>query len=148
MKDRIDEAFNEAVLLRPLVQAEYGLTAPNHYDRLTPDDYLLATRVTKYVATDLCRIAAPSTGAEIIALLRTKEETLAMLAHNRTSDRKLTRSLRNWLRSDYFFLVEEHPEIEKVVLTWIRDLLSRRERRRQKLGNLKTYVDGLDAVPA
>lgn len=62
----LDAALGRASAWSPIIKADLGLSAPNPFDRLTFDDFLLYTRMIKYVATDLCRIARP-TRAEIAA---------------------------------------------------------------------------------
>jgi hypothetical protein len=62
----VDAALRKAEAWSPIFKADFGLDAPNPPDALTFDDFLLFTRVIKYVATDLCRIGCP-TRAEIKA---------------------------------------------------------------------------------
>ena len=56
----LDTAYRKAVEYRPLFEGDFGLRAPNPAGSLTLDDFLLFTRMIKYAATDLCRIATPS----------------------------------------------------------------------------------------
>ncbi|TGX49081.1 hypothetical protein E5A73_19740 [Sphingomonas gei] len=56
----LETAYRKAVENRPLFEVDFGLEAPNPADSLTLDDFLLFTRMIKYAATDLCRIATPS----------------------------------------------------------------------------------------
>lgn len=65
-KGTLDSALGRAATWRPIIKADLQLSAPNPFDRLTFDDFLLFTRMIKYVATDLCRIARP-TRSEIAA---------------------------------------------------------------------------------
>jgi hypothetical protein len=51
--------------LAPVFQADYGLGAPNLPEALTLDDFLLFTRMIKYLGTDLCRICQPAGGAVV-----------------------------------------------------------------------------------
>ncbi|WP_379548288.1 hypothetical protein ACFCW2_03760 [Qipengyuania sp. DSG2-2] len=60
----LDAAFSRAEAWRPIIDADLRLSAPNPFDSLSFDDFLLFTRMIKYVATDLCRLARP-TRAEI-----------------------------------------------------------------------------------
>lgn len=62
----VESAYRKAAEYRGLYEADFGLDAPNEPGKLTLDDFLLFTRVIKYGATDLCRIAEP-THAEIEA---------------------------------------------------------------------------------
>ncbi|POR52568.1 hypothetical protein [Bosea psychrotolerans] len=62
----VEAALCKAREWSPIYKADFGLDVPNAPDRLTIDDFLLFTRVIKYVATDLCRIGRP-TRAEIEA---------------------------------------------------------------------------------
>jgi hypothetical protein len=55
----VEAALRRAEEFSPVFNADLKLNAPNAPDALTLDDFLLFTRMIKYVATDLCRIARP-----------------------------------------------------------------------------------------
>ncbi|NII60016.1 hypothetical protein [Sphingomonas aerolata] len=51
--------------LDQVIRADYGLPAPNEPEKLQFNDFLLLTRLVKYLATDLCRLATP-TGIDLV----------------------------------------------------------------------------------
>jgi hypothetical protein len=59
-QEAIDKAFKAVERLRPLVLEDYQLGAPNEPNMLTMDDFLLFTRLIRYLATDLRRISQPN----------------------------------------------------------------------------------------
>ena len=66
-KSRTSLAALHATLssLDPMIRTGYGLPAPNEPGKLHFNDFLLLTRIVKYLATDLCRLAQP-TGADLV----------------------------------------------------------------------------------
>ncbi|KWV92431.1 hypothetical protein ASS64_14340 [Erythrobacter sp. AP23] len=66
-KSRASLAASHATLtsLDPMIRGAYGLPAPSEPDNLSFDDFLLLTRIVKYLATDLCRLAQ-LTGADLV----------------------------------------------------------------------------------
>ena len=70
-RTRLGTCFDRVSDLRKVVKLEYDLNAPNRFEVLPYDDYLLFTRLVKYIAVDLCRIAEPSDG-ELIKLIEWK----------------------------------------------------------------------------
>jgi len=56
----LEGPFKRADEYRELFFADFKLAAPNEPGKLKLDDFLLYTRVIKYLATDLCRIAEPT----------------------------------------------------------------------------------------
>ena len=71
---RVDREFSDVAGLRSLVERDFGLQAPNPFDGLTFADHILFTRITKYIATDLCRLAPPLTSQELIRVLVLSQE--------------------------------------------------------------------------
>jgi hypothetical protein len=59
-EEAIDRAFKTVEKLRPLVLEDYQLAAPNEPHLLTMDDFLLLTRLIKYLATDFRRMCQPN----------------------------------------------------------------------------------------
>jgi hypothetical protein len=59
-EDALDKAFKTVEKLRPLVLEDYQLAAPNEPNQLTMDDFLLFTRLIKYLATDFRRMCQPN----------------------------------------------------------------------------------------
>jgi hypothetical protein len=53
-------AFEQANRFRLLIRDDYKLDAPNAPNEITMDDFLLFTRLIKYLATDLCRMCIPN----------------------------------------------------------------------------------------
>jgi hypothetical protein len=133
-KSDLEKLFTKVCAHRDLVRDEYGLAAPNHFDSLTYDDYLLATRVMKYLATDFCRIAEPRSSDELCALLKEKirqgDGVGSTLFAQRSDPKQLKKALRGWFRQHYNYWIEEFPEIEAAVLAWIESVPTKRERRR------------------
>jgi hypothetical protein len=63
--------FAQVANYRALVKSEFNLDALNQFEELSFDDYLLFTRLIKYIAVDVCRIAEPS-DADLIKLIEWK----------------------------------------------------------------------------
>lgn len=119
---------------RDLVRDEYGLSAPNRFEAATFDDHLLYTRIVKYVATDLCRLAPPDTVEELKVVLADRSNFAASPAQTvlirRGDDVVLTRALRTFFLTRYRFRLAAHPQIESDLVRWLNDLPRRKERRR------------------
>lgn len=135
---------------RDLVRDEYGLDAPNRFEAATFDDHLLYTRVVKYVATDICRLAPPDTVDGLKAVLANRDSFAASPARTvlirRGNDDILTRALRTFFFARYRFRLAEHPQLESKLVRWLNDLPARKERRRAgrtKLDQALTdYIEG------
>ncbi|ACB28310.1 hypothetical protein [Methylobacterium radiotolerans] len=123
--------YNKVSSLIPYVQHHYGLTAPNAYGSLTFDDHMLFTRLTKYIATDLCRIGAPSTGIEIVNMLFSDEyvSLISSLIQRKGDEPQLKKSLRGRLRADFNYNLKIYPQIERDILDWFSKIPPKRERR-------------------
>jgi hypothetical protein len=119
---------------RDLVRAEYGLDAPNGFDTATFDDHLLYTRLVKYVATDLCRLAPPDSVAGLKAVLADRSKFAASpfptVLIRRGDDGVLMRALRTFFFAHYRFRLTEHPQLEVELIKWLNGLPRRKERRR------------------
>ena len=59
-KAKLAEHFAAVEPHRGLVASQYGLDAPNAFEKVKLDDYMLFTRLIKYIATDVCPIGEPS----------------------------------------------------------------------------------------
>lgn len=135
---------------RELVRDEYGLIAPNRLEAATFDDHLLYTRIVKYVATDLCRLAPPDTVDGLKAILANRDSFAASPARTvliRRGDVDiLTRALRTFFFAHYRFRLAQHPQLERGLVEWLNDLPTRKERRRAgrpKLDQaLADYIEG------
>lgn len=119
---------------RDLVRDEYGLDAPNRFEAATFDDHLLYTRIVKYVATDVCRLAPPDTVEGLKAVLADRSNFAASPAQTvlmrRGDDAVLTRALRTFFFTHYRFRIDAHPQVECDLVRWLNDLPRRKERRR------------------
>jgi len=111
---RLDQNFKKIEPLRELVSREYGLDAPNPFPETKFDDHMLYTRVAKYVATDLCRLAPPVTflGFQKVLTDRTNFtfEPTFILRH-KASEVKLRKALCGFLQQHYNFRLDLHPEL-------------------------------------
>lgn len=134
---------------RDLVRAEYGLKAPNRFEAATFDDHLLYTRVVKYVATDLCRLAPPDTSEGLKRVLADRSNFAASPAQTvltrRGDDLVLAAALRTFFLAHYRFRLAAHPQVQGELVRWLNDLPRRKERRRAgrpKLHRaLKDYIE-------
>ena len=117
-----------------LVRNEYSLLAPNRFEAATFDDHLLYTRIVKYVATDLCRLAPPDTVDGLKAILANRDSFAASPAQTvlmrRGNDDILMRALRTFFFAQYRFRLVQHPQLEGDLVRWLNDLPKRKERRR------------------
>lgn len=140
----LERLFEGVRKYRPLVAEEYGLNAPNHYDSLSYDDYMLATRVMKYLATDFCRLAEPSTAQEIISLLQSQigspRDPIRIIMGKRGTQAKLIRTLRGWLDMEYSYEIVRCPELEAGVIAWVNAIPNRRERLRAGVRPVSQYL--------
>ena len=119
---------------RDLVRDEYGLHAPNRFEAATFEDHLLYTRIVKYVATDICRLAPPDTVHGLKAILANRDSFAASPAQTvlirRGNDDILTRALRTFFFTQYRFRLVQHRRLECDLVRWLNDLPTRKERRR------------------
>ena len=119
---------------RELVREEYGLNAPNRFEAAEFDDHLLYTRIVKYVATDLCRLAPPDTAEGLKHVLADRSNFGASPAQTvltrRGDDLVLARALRTFFFTHYRFHLAAHPQVERDLVRWLNDLPRRKERRR------------------
>lgn len=119
---------------RGLVRDEYGLNAPNRFEAATFDDHLLYTRIVKYVATDLCRLAPPNTAKELKYVLADRSNFAASPAPTvlirRGDDLVSAKALRTFFFTHYRFRLAAQPQVESELVRWLNDLPKRKERRR------------------
>lgn len=142
-RTKADEAFAKVQHHQQLVASQYHLNAPNRYDDLQIDDYLLATRLCKYIATDICRLAKLASAEELITLLYhwRDNDPLTMLAGKRSSSERLLNSLRSLFRSHYNYFLKEHVEIEAGIVDWLMELPTRKARKQSGRGTIRAHVD-------
>ncbi|WP_395443933.1 hypothetical protein [Caulobacter sp. UC70_42] len=134
-EQRLARAFADVEVHQALVEKEYGLKAPNTAEALTHDDYLLATRLTKYLATDICRIAGPNGAPEIIGMMVNGEfndDPIAVIAKRRTNEPRARKAISLWLYSHFVYDVGDHPGVLDAIMTWSATLPTWRERHRAR----------------
>ncbi len=73
-RDRLQREFDRVAGLQQKVEADFGVVAPNEFTKLTFADHMLFTRIVKYIATDLCRLAPPLTAQELLPFLLSQPE--------------------------------------------------------------------------
>ena len=102
-RERVQREFEKVSGLRQMVEVEFGLEAPHKVSELTFADHILFTRITKYLATDLCRLAPPLTAHELLSFLLMQPEKpshpLARILGGVSSPRPYrsgTRSFMEW----------------------------------------------------
>lgn len=103
---------------------EFRVNAPNEYNKLTFDDFILFSRVTKDIAQEICRLAKPSP-SEIVQMLlkRDKEEdpnkkeiNLKSLKRFINNKEQLKKRLQHLLRSQYNLQEDEvDPIMEELI---------------------------------
>jgi hypothetical protein len=149
-RTELEHLFEGVSQYRELVADEYRLDAPNHYDSLSYDDYMLATRVMKYLATDFCRLAEPSSADEIVSLLQSRMggplDPIKILMGKRGTQEKLVRTLRGWLDMEYSYEIAHRPEIEAGVIGWLNAIPNRRDRLRAGVRPVSQYLANQDEV--
>lgn len=133
-RDELEKLCSEVQIFRDVIRADYGLEAPNHYDHLTYDDFLLASRATRVLAIGLCRLSAPRSAQEIIALIRNLtvagSDVGRVIFSIRDNPAAVRNVLRGWFKNAYDYWLEEYPVIEQGVLDWIATVPSKWDRRR------------------
>jgi len=129
----LDDHYDRVAAHRALVRKEYGLIPPNRFGQLTFHDHLLFTRVTKYLATDLCRLGPPDRGKELALILAEPDtrqvEPITRFSQRRDSDDSMRRAIRAWFKSRYNFQTAPRPDLEDYLMRWIRSLPTKKQRR-------------------
>jgi hypothetical protein len=113
-EDRLAKAFENVKVYRPQVSNDYGLVAPNPVDDLTHDDYLLATRLTKYLATDICRIAEPTGADEIINMMENgdfADNPISVITKRRNSEAIVRRGTAEIARANAWSLNSQQTSV-------------------------------------
>lgn len=131
-EDKLARAFDNVKHHRALVASEFGLAAPNPVGELTHDDYLLATRLTKYLATDICRLAGPTDASEIIKMMENgdfADNPVSVITKRRNSEAIVRRAVTGWLHTHFVYAVHDHPGVLDEIIAWSTTLPTRRERR-------------------
>jgi hypothetical protein len=141
---RLASEYAKVSSYQATVLDEFRLDAPNPFTVATFQDHLLYTRVVKYVATDLCRLAPPRTASELKYVLADYENFAASPATTvflRRGDKAiLTRALRRFFRTHYRFDLSGYGPVEEELVRWLNDLPRRKERRRMGRSRLSTAL--------
>lgn len=146
-RDRVRREFDNVSDFRATVERDFGLPAPNPVADLTFADHMLFTRVTKYIATDLCRLAAPTTGQDLIRFLlshpdKPRHPLTRML--NRKPDGEISRSgIRSFFLNRYNYRTRKFPTIEDEIVEWLGNLPNKHQRRDMRVGTILEYARGL-----
>ncbi|QND24535.1 hypothetical protein HB774_34685 (plasmid) [Rhizobium leguminosarum bv. viciae] len=80
--------------LEPLLREQYRAAPPNPPDSLTIDDFLLFTRLIKYLATDLCRIMEPQDDMLVEHAVRQSLKPRSPLAGLPTAEKNIDKRLK------------------------------------------------------
>jgi hypothetical protein len=148
--DRLRSEYEKVSPYRAIVLAEFGLDAPNSFAAASFQDHLLHTRVVKYVATDLCRLALPLTADELKRVLADRNNFSASPAtsvfQRRGDAAILTKALRIFFRTNYGFDLSKDGITEKELVQWLNDLPNRKERHRVGRPRLTTVLQ--DSISA
>jgi hypothetical protein len=134
-EQKLARAFDDVRVHLALVTKDYRLKAPNPVGELTHDDYLLATRLTKYLATDICRIAGPTGATEIITMIsggKVGGDPVAMITRRRTNEERTRKAISRWLFGRFNYVAEDHPGVLDAIMVWSATLPTRRERLRTR----------------
>lgn len=131
---KLTREYQRVAGYRADVLAEFGLNAPNPFEQLTYDDFLLFTRLTKYFASDICYLATP-TDAELLSLLialegEEDERPLSFLRRSCGSRSGAQKAIRGWYAANYRFDLSARVVAENEILDHIMEMPNRKERRR------------------
>jgi hypothetical protein len=102
LKEAMHRAFRTVERLRPLILEDYQLNAPNEPSLLTMDDFLLFTRLIKYLATDFRRICQPNRDQILkhaVSLYRNKHRKLLSAATTKDPDNAIAKLSKFYLGS-------------------------------------------------
>lgn len=137
---RLVAEYDKVADYHNLVRNEYGLDAPNRFEAVTFEDHLLYTRIAKYVATDLCRLAPPDTLNGLKSVLANRDSFAASPSRTvlirKGNDEILKRALRTFFFAHYRFRLAQHPQLEDDLVRWLNHLPTRKQRRRAGRPNL------------
>jgi hypothetical protein len=121
-EDKLLELLNKINQNKTIVFEKYRVEAPNEYNKLNFDDFILFSRVTKDIAQELCHLAKPS-ASEIAQMLIERDQEkdpkkkeinlkgLKRFSNNRERQRKcmqnLLKSQYNLQEEDFYPIMEE-----------------------------------------
>jgi hypothetical protein len=133
-RERIDQACENALKLRQYVKREFRLDAPNSFDMMNFDDYLLFTRSIKYVANSLAANASPERALDLINYLnslgRNNTSPIVKLARHRGDKERLRLAIRKWFKGSNQFDISKYPVWEDELVAYIQKLPNKYARRK------------------
>jgi hypothetical protein len=104
---------------------------------------MLYTRLVKYLATDLCRLAPPETLEEFQRVLSNRIyfcHEPRSISKDKGDPERLKLSLSGFLKHHYNFQLDLYPTLQESLVQWIEDIPTKRIRRREQLGTLSDWV--------
>jgi hypothetical protein len=142
--ERIKKEFDSVSGLREMVEEKFGLVAPNPVSDVTFDDHMLFTRITKYLATDLCRLAPPHTTEELLKFLLFQREEpthpLVRILRRKTRQEHYLAAIRAFYRGRYNYDIRKNPHAWNGIAEWMEKLPNKHQRRDMGAGNLVDYA--------
>lgn len=132
-RERLSREYKRVQKYRGLVKRDYGLDAPNDFANLTYDDFLLFTRLAKYIATDVCILSVPK-GSELVLFLKSQEQTdakpLSKFRARLTPQTKAVAEMRSWFKGRYLFDLQGDPVAEREIIDHLRQMPNKKARKR------------------
>jgi hypothetical protein len=130
---KLAKHFDAVAPYRNLMASEYGVDAPNPFGRMKLDDYMLFTRLIKYIATDICRIGEPSDEA-LVKLIEWKQgvvgKPLKVFLKYRPSKPLMRAAISKWFHANYSLTLDRRPTALDALLTYVSRFPNKRTRRR------------------
>jgi hypothetical protein len=140
---RLDNEYEKVRKYKPLIKEEYKLDGPNPFEQTQFDDHMIYTRLVKYLATDLCRLAPPRTFQEFRTVLIDRENFIhepRFIDYDKGTRGRLVSGLTSFLKLHYNFRLGDHPNLADDLVFWIQNIPSRRYRRENRLGTLAEFM--------
>ena len=132
-KAKLMEQFETVAAYRELVASQYRLDAPNPFEKLKLDDYMLFTRLIKYIATDICRIGEPSDEA-LLKLIEWKEGKVEKPLQNflkfRPSRKRIGDDISKWFKGHYSMTLARRPSALDALVSYVEQFPNKRIRRK------------------
>jgi hypothetical protein len=132
-KAKLTEQFATVEPYRELVASEFKLDAPNSFEKLKLDDYMLFTRPIKYIATDICRIGEPSDQA-LVRIIEWKqgkvEKPLQNFLKFQPSRKKVGDDISRWFKENYNMTLARRPSALEALVTYVDQFPNKRTRRK------------------
>ncbi len=128
--------FKDVASYKKMVTSKFHLDAPNRFDLLSFDDYLLFTRLVKYIATDICRIAEPS-DADLLKLIECKDGTavgqpLIRFLSYRPAESLLRQKILNHFSTRYRLDLRVRPKALDDLVQYVKTFPNKKVRRKHK----------------